>query len=145
MSNANDRQVAGTHYRTSFQHWDLAAELDMGYFEGQITKYVTRHRSKKGKEDADKALHFAQKLLELVRQGKRASSAYLTMAKLDEYCAANKLGPRERAAISAACNWGTLQDAEFTVRCVSRVVEQYDAAKVVDSGVPGVGYVNQDR
>ena len=64
MSTANETQVGGTHYRTPFQHWDLAHELDLGYFEGQITKYLTRHRFKKGKEDAEKALHFAQKLLQ---------------------------------------------------------------------------------
>ena len=41
---ANDRQVAGTHYRHSVQHWDYAAANGLDYIEGQITKFVTRWR-----------------------------------------------------------------------------------------------------
>lgn len=63
--NANDKQVGGQHYKSSIQHWDYVAANGLGYFEGQITKYVTRWRSKGGIEDLRKARHFLDKLIEL--------------------------------------------------------------------------------
>jgi len=61
---ANETQVAGEHYRTTIQHWDYVLANDLGYFEGQITKYVTRWRKKNGLEDLRKARHFLDKLIE---------------------------------------------------------------------------------
>lgn len=59
----NSRQVGGSHYRgTSFQHWDLMALANANYFAGQITKYTERHALKNGKQDLEKALHFAEKM-----------------------------------------------------------------------------------
>jgi Protein of unknwon function (DUF3310) len=69
MEPANTRQVGGAHYRDTaaeYQHWDLVADTDMGYFEGQITKYVARWRKKNGRQDLEKALHYCDKLMELV-------------------------------------------------------------------------------
>jgi len=65
---ANDRQVGGDHYKAEnpdFQHWDLMAVNNVGYFPGQVTKYVDRWRKKGGKQDLEKASHYLQKLLEL--------------------------------------------------------------------------------
>lgn len=70
---ANARQVGGQHYRTlnaQLQHWDLVAETGMGYFEGQITRYVARWRRKAGRQDLEKALHYCDKLTELVTAGR---------------------------------------------------------------------------
>lgn len=65
MEKANDRQVGGKHYNTPIQHWDYVVANELGYFEGQITKYVTRWRSKNGLEDLEKARHFLDKLIEV--------------------------------------------------------------------------------
>lgn len=65
---ANDYQVAGIHYRTPIQHWDFVAANDLDYFQGQITKYVTRWRKKNGIDDLYKARHFLQKYIELKEQ-----------------------------------------------------------------------------
>lgn len=63
---ANDRQVAGEHYRkTKIQHWDFAAANDFDYFQGQITKYVTRWKNKNGIADLEKAKHFLEKYIEI--------------------------------------------------------------------------------
>lgn len=64
QSKANEIQVAGDHYRTPIQHWDYVLANDLGYFEGQITKYVTRWRKKNGLQDLHKARHFLEKLIE---------------------------------------------------------------------------------
>lgn len=61
---ANTRQVGGTHYAASTQHWDMAIACKLGYMEGQITKYISRWRKKHGVQDLQKALHFLDKLIE---------------------------------------------------------------------------------
>jgi hypothetical protein len=64
---ANDKQVAGTHYRSGIQHWDYVVANDLDYFQGQITKYVTRWKKKNGVADLLKAQHFLEKYIEIVR------------------------------------------------------------------------------
>ena len=148
---ANETQVGGTHYKTVFQHWDLAHELDLGYFEGQITKYLTRHRFKKGLEDAEKALHFAEKLLELARTNARQPRhKFATMARMTEYAEANKLLPLEYACIVSATGWAVAQDLEMLAERIKRLIREcYPPepvqSQIFDSGEPGPGYVNQDR
>jgi len=62
---ANLRQVGGQHYKTIIEHWDYVVANDLNYFEGQITKYVTRARKKNGLEDLLKAKHFLEKYMEV--------------------------------------------------------------------------------
>jgi hypothetical protein len=64
---ANARQVAGTHYKRSgaVEHWDIVAQHGLDYFQGQITKYVMRHKYKNGLQDLQKAQHFLEKYIEL--------------------------------------------------------------------------------
>lgn len=63
--NANTKQVGGSHYRSDIQHWDYVVANDLDYFQGQITKYVTRWKKKNGLADLHKALHFLEKYIEL--------------------------------------------------------------------------------
>jgi hypothetical protein len=67
----NERQVGGAHYVTThgLQHWDVVAKFDLDYFQGQITKYLFRWRQKNGIQDLEKALHFLEKYISLVRSG----------------------------------------------------------------------------
>jgi uncharacterized protein DUF3310 len=70
--NANDYQVSGNHYRDGgIQHWDFAASQNFDYFQGQITKYVTRWRKKNGVADLEKAMHFLQKYIEIAKNEKK--------------------------------------------------------------------------
>jgi hypothetical protein len=63
---ANENQVGGNHYRLkTIQPWDFIAANDLGFFEGNIVKYVSRWRSKGGVEDLRKARHYLDKLIEL--------------------------------------------------------------------------------
>jgi hypothetical protein len=68
---ANNRQVAGDHYKQkSIQPWDYIASNDIGYFEGNIIKYVSRWKDKGGVQDLEKARHYLDKLIELQDAGK---------------------------------------------------------------------------
>ena len=63
---ANEIQVAGSHYKTkAIQPWDYIAANELGYFEGNIVKYVSRWRDKGGVQDLLKARHYLDKLIEL--------------------------------------------------------------------------------
>lgn len=63
---ANQSQVNGDHYKTkTIQPWDYIAANELGYFEGNVVKYVSRWRSKGGIDDLRKAKHYLEKLIEL--------------------------------------------------------------------------------
>ncbi len=65
-NNASDRQEGGEHYvKRHIQPWDYIAANGIGYFEGNIIKYVSRWRDKGGVEDLRKAAHYLEKLIEL--------------------------------------------------------------------------------
>lgn len=106
--NPNDTQVAGTHYRAGFQHWDLVAKLRLDYFQGQITKYVTRHRRKHGAQDLDKAIHFLMKVSYLHAHGDwPLLHLHPTSAMLHDYQAANQLNLLESRVVFYVCTWTT--------------------------------------
>ena len=72
MSEANKIQVAGSHYKSkAIQPWDYIASNGLGYFEGNIVKYVSRWRDKGGVDDLRKAQHYLQKLIEMQVQPPR--------------------------------------------------------------------------
>jgi hypothetical protein len=63
---ANDVQVGGAHYKgTAMQPWDFIVSNGLGYLEGNVVKYVTRHRAKNGIQDLQKAQHYLAKLIEV--------------------------------------------------------------------------------
>lgn len=70
MSDANKRQVGGEHYKApgKVEHWDIVAQHDLDYFQGQITKYVMRWKKKNGVQDLKKAQHFLEKYIELAER-----------------------------------------------------------------------------
>jgi hypothetical protein len=73
---ANDKQVGGTHYQSTIQHWDYVMANNLGYMEAQIIKYVTRWRKKNGVQDLEKALHFLEKLIEWETHKELAPSVF---------------------------------------------------------------------
>lgn len=65
MSKANEVQIAGTHYKDkAIQPWDYIVANGLGYLEGNVVKYVSRHRDKNGLADLQKARHYIDKLIE---------------------------------------------------------------------------------
>jgi hypothetical protein len=69
MSSANTyvEQVGGSHYKAGppgRQHWDIIEKYDIGYLEGNASKYVARWR-KKGmpQRDLRKAISYVNKII----------------------------------------------------------------------------------
>lgn len=63
----NHVQVGGSHYKKhKIQVWDAIHDWRLGYFSGNIIKYVARHKEKNGIEDLKKALHYLQKYIQII-------------------------------------------------------------------------------
>jgi hypothetical protein len=126
MTTANDRQVAGEHYRTAdYQHWDLVADLRLGYFDGQVTRYISRAKAKNGVEDLEKALHYAQKTAELASTGaypliyRNQRAGYVDTRRLcSKHSAAMKHDPLTERALLVACTWESVADLEHLMRLI---------------------------
>jgi hypothetical protein len=62
---ANEKQVAGEHYKAGYQHWDWSDDIRLSPMPYQVTKYLTRWKKKNGVQDLEKAKHFLDKYIEL--------------------------------------------------------------------------------
>ena len=59
-------QVGGGHSKSAaIQPVQYIHANSIGFCEGCVIKYVSRHKSKNGKQDLEKAIHFLQMLIEL--------------------------------------------------------------------------------
>lgn len=59
-----DKQVGGDHYKSlAIQPVEYIRENDLGWYEGNIVKYITRHHQKGGRADVEKVIHYAEMLL----------------------------------------------------------------------------------
>ena len=63
---ALETQVGGGHYKDmAIQPVEYITLNNLGFIEGCIVKYISRHEEKGGAQDLDKIIHFAQLLKEL--------------------------------------------------------------------------------
>ncbi len=61
---ASSKQVGGTHYKQeTIQPWDIIDEYELGFYEGNVLKYLLRDKGNK-KEDLQKAAHYLEKIIE---------------------------------------------------------------------------------
>jgi len=65
LKEKNTKQVGGTHYLLNIEPWGYIIANKIGYLEGNVIKYVTRHKSKGGRADILKAIHYLEKILEV--------------------------------------------------------------------------------
>jgi len=59
------KQVSGDHYKSlGIQPVEYIRANNIGYFEGNVIKYVTRWKNKNGVADLEKAKHYLEMLIE---------------------------------------------------------------------------------
>ena len=62
---AYDKQVGGSHYKKmKIQPSKFVIENELLFPEGNVIKYICRHKYKNGKEDLEKAIHFIEMIIE---------------------------------------------------------------------------------
>lgn len=129
MTTANDRQVGGSHYKsTQYQHWDFAIDVGMPYLEGQITKYVDRHERKNKRQDLEKALHFAQKLKEAWIETRVGPSDRLRQhgELLGHFLDARpNISPNDALAITRATLWTCTRDLQECISAIESSIIQF--------------------
>lgn len=63
---ALDKQINGSHYKNNgIQPIEYIHANKLGFPEGNVIKYVTRHKQKNGRVDLEKAIHYLELLIEL--------------------------------------------------------------------------------
>jgi hypothetical protein len=112
MSVVNEKQIGGMHYKAAFQHWDLVAYNDMGYFVGQITKYVTRWKKKNGVQDVEKSIHYCDKLIELIKEEIVPIPEKRSAYSLTKFCKENGLIKLEKDIFILACTYTSMQELQ---------------------------------
>lgn len=66
MKKAIGEQVGGDHYRSmAIQPAEFIHKNKIGYLEGNVIKYIVRHKQKGKKQDVLKAIHYCHLLLDL--------------------------------------------------------------------------------
>lgn len=58
-----EKQIGGNHYNLPIQPIDYIVKNNLGYREGNVIKYVSRHKNKNGKEDILKAIHYLEMII----------------------------------------------------------------------------------
>lgn len=65
-----DKQVGGDHYKKyPIQPLEFIMKNNLGFCEGNVIKYVLRHKNKNGVEDLEKAKHYIEMLINQTTQG----------------------------------------------------------------------------
>jgi len=63
---AKETQVGGGHYKDmAIQPVEFIQKNGIPYLEGNVIKYIVRHKKKNGAEDIKKAIHYCQLLLQM--------------------------------------------------------------------------------
>ncbi len=61
-----DTQVGGSHYKDmKIQPVEYIHANGMPYMDGNVVKYISRHRNKNGAEDVRKAIQYCQMILQM--------------------------------------------------------------------------------
>jgi hypothetical protein len=160
---ANDKQVGGSHYKSSIQHWDYVVANDLDYFQAQITKYVTRWKKKNGLVDLEKGLHFLEKYIEIAKS-KEAEQPLGFIAQPFTYAASTlkpdvNIGPVSLNAVDhkavarvlgefSGSNGITAADLGKERAPEQRKATWYSSDKIPPRDAEGAAdrnYVNQDR
>ena len=69
---ALDTQQGGSHYREmKIQPIEFIHANGLDFFQGNMLKYLCRHKSKNGAEDLRKVIHYAQLAIEMQYGGQQ--------------------------------------------------------------------------
>ena len=99
---ATEIQIGGNHYKNmKMQPVKLFALTKCTAFQANIWKYITRYKHKNGKEDIEKAMHYAQLALELNCNGNLDIASGYHVA---EFCYTNELSSTISAIVIDVAN-----------------------------------------
>lgn len=65
MSSLNKQEGGGHYKQFKIQPIEYITANELGYMDGNVIKYISRHRFKNGAEDVRKIIHYCELILEL--------------------------------------------------------------------------------
>jgi hypothetical protein len=141
-------ELSPKHYVSQYQHWDWAIAIGMPYLEAAATKYVARWRKKGGMEDLKKALHYTNKLLEVLpkvvgRRSERIVGYEYAQTETLLFCSLNKLTPIESRILMALATWRREEDvveARDDILMLMDEAEEPISVPATDSNKHAIGY-----
>lgn len=133
-------QVGGTHYSAECQHWDWAAETQLGYLEGNATKYVSRWRKKNGVEDLKKALSYVLKLVGCHNQRPLVPAGFRPLRDrtlLRRFTSAAGLSVHDVEIIQTIDDWTTVADLQAAADAIQALIDNPGVDHPAPFGWPG--------
>jgi hypothetical protein len=115
-------QVGGNHYAADYQHWDWVEDLEMGYLEGNATKYLVRWRSKNGLQDLKKARSYIMKLLTRHQEHGRKNRCRFKWSVIAQFFEANGVPAQESALCSMIAQWTDSQSIYNIMEGISELI-----------------------
>ena len=105
---AYDKQIGGSHYKKmKIQPSKFVIENELLFPEGNVIKYICRHRYKNGKEDLEKAVHFIEMIIE-------RDYPTIPMTEEEEYRNAGITKEEAERTYPPKNSWGMIKPAETT-------------------------------
>lgn len=144
MSEANSKQIGGTHYLTGdggIAHWDFCTIVQADYLQGYASKYIMRWRKmpkEKSLQDLNKVRHIVEKMLELrsvgwVRRivvalaGGHAAyrnNCYATREQLAAFVDSNDMPEEDGAVIYGIFLWNKPDDLQRVLNILDGLIEE---------------------
>ena len=126
---ANDKQVGGDHYKFdgNMQPWDL---FGPEFLMGNAMKYIVRWRKKNGVADLEKAKHYAEKLIEMVKARKPPLI-------LNEF-RGNRTGSLVE---SCGKNWGL----DWVERTIIHELLFFESSMNIEIAIDGINYLIENE
>lgn len=128
---ANERQVGGSHYKGSgYQHWDMAADADLRHQEAAASKYLARWDLKGlPVQDLEKTIHYVEKLIELVLEGRRNAQQRAPTARetMQFYCDSNGFSGPKRTALFVLVTWRNVRDLSVLANMIREMLDIYNS------------------
>lgn len=144
---ANEKQIGGRHYKTSYEHWDLAIVIPMTYLEGCATKYIARSRKKGGVEDLKKAMHYIEKIMETTNyETSRRLTRPAIHNEVNKFALVNHLSLAEEELVVSLCLYESALDLQHAQYLLEELIAEAEFAnrredknKVIGPGTPEDG------
>lgn len=131
MSDVNNKQVGGDHYRSKVQHWDYVELNGLGYLEGCATKYATRNRKKHedSTQDLEKAVHYVEKAQALYLAGLKrprvsGRNAVPLRITVEEFAEANGLTSNEEQVVRILTFWQDAADLQTAIELIQDMIAE---------------------
>lgn len=125
-NNPLDIQIAGNHYDFKIQPIEFAEINKLTFSEGNVVKYILRHKRKNGVEDLKKAKHY----LEFVKKF-HDTKVSIRVLKIQAivFCEENGVGKDEAEVIKNLCLYvetRSLRPLSIATEIVNKMILNYD-------------------